>query len=98
MGIAAAKLGAVVTATDLEPNCALLRRNVASNDVNVEVKAHRWGESPAALSPPFDVIIACGATRVAYYGGLRHALLLECIPSDIFGSFDDGSSCSPPQP
>ncbi|EIE20134.1 hypothetical protein COCSUDRAFT_57860 [Coccomyxa subellipsoidea C-169] len=59
-GIVLGKLGAHVTATDLPGNLPLLSDNFNINGVAARVVQHWWGSDAASLSPPFDLIIACG--------------------------------------
>ncbi|KAF8055749.1 METTL21A [Scenedesmus sp. PABB004] len=76
VAIVLAKLGADVTATDLEPNLPLLRENCGANGVpGVAVVEHRWGTPPAgALAAPFDVVVACDVMYV-------HELVADLVAS-----------------
>lgn len=71
VGIVMARLGALVTATDLKPNVPLLQRNCQANTGAgtetrrpVEVKQHLWGTDTSYLGGPFDIVVACDVMYV----------------------------------
>lgn len=64
VGLVCAKLGAAVTATDLEPNLPLLRRNAEANGCDIEVREHAWGSSVAVLEPPYHLVAVCDCMYV----------------------------------
>lgn len=62
-----ARLGALVTATDLESNLPLLQRNCAANSgtrMSLDVRQHRWGADIIDLGGPFDIVVACDVMYV----------------------------------
>jgi len=79
------KLGADVVATDLQPNLKLLERNVQENAVAVRVAEHTWGAAVDDLSPPFDVVVACGVLLVDPAAG-THTHSPLAWPRDAIGA------------
>ena len=77
-GLAGARGGAEVTATDLDPqSLALLRDNAAANELELETVVADWA-APAALTglPRFDVVLASDVL----YERQHVALLLDLLP------------------
>ncbi|KAL4419147.1 hypothetical protein ABPG77_002660 [Micractinium sp. CCAP 211/92] len=66
-GLVLARLGAAsVTATDLGPNLALLRKNSDANGCGLRVEEHSWGTPVGdGLEPPYDVVVACDVMYIA---------------------------------
>jgi predicted nicotinamide N-methyase len=57
--IAAAAAGARVLATDWSPDAiAMTARNAERNDVALETALFRWDAAPAALGPPWPLVLA----------------------------------------
>ena len=72
-GLAAARAGADVLMTDVEPEAlALARANARANQLAVEVRPLRWGEVPATLRGRFAAVLGADVT---YDPGERAALL-----------------------
>eukprot|EP00878_Enallax_costatus_P010031 GHUV01010470.1.p1 GENE.GHUV01010470.1~~GHUV01010470.1.p1 ORF type:complete len:179 (+),score=53.42 GHUV01010470.1:849-1385(+) len=78
VAVVTAKLGGIVTATDLKGNLPLLTDNCRSNGVpEVHVCEHSWGCADVDdLQPPFDVITACD---VMYIDELAPALVKSLV-------------------
>ncbi|HVV82193.1 MAG TPA: methyltransferase domain-containing protein [Kofleriaceae bacterium] len=72
-GLAAARAGADVLLTDVEPEALeLARANAQANGLEVAVRRLRWGEVPRELEGAFDVVLAAD---VAYDPRERGPLL-----------------------
>jgi len=77
-GIAAARAGAEVLATDSDPDALeLVSQNAQANEVRVETAAVDWGQPDELVSrAPFDLVLAADVL----YERASVALLLELLP------------------
>jgi len=59
VGLALSRLGSNVTLTDQKQMLPLLQHNAKLNnlDTKVNVEEFNWGEQPAQLTPPYDIVL-----------------------------------------